>query len=153
MFGKTTEKQIDLGLLVLRLALGTVFIAHGGQKLFQFGLDGVAGGFAQMGVPMASVVGPMTGFVEFFGGIAIILGLLTRLAGLGLAGTMIGAITFVHAKNGFFLPGGVEFVMMLLAAAVTFVITGAGAYSIDRVIGRKKGVAATASDARLRRAA
>jgi putative oxidoreductase len=153
MFGKTTEKQIDLALLILRLALGTVFVAHGGQKLFQFGLDGVAGSFGQMGIPMASVTGPMVAFIEFFGGIAIILGLLTRLAALGVAGTMIGAITFVHAKNGFFLPGGVEFTMMLFAAAISLVITGAGTYSIDRVIGRKKGVAASEYNSRLRRAA
>jgi putative oxidoreductase len=153
MFGKTTEKQIDLGLLVLRLALGTIFIAHGGQKLFVYGFEGVAGGFAQMGVPMASVVGPFIGFVELFGGIAIFIGLLTRLAGLGVASTMIGAISLVHLKNGFFNPGGIEFPLMLLASALAVVITGAGSYSIDSVIGRRKGVVTTSSDSRLRRAA
>lgn len=153
MFGKTTEKQIDLGLLVLRLALGTIFIAHGGQKLFVYGFEGVAGGFAQMGVPMPSVVGPFIGFVELFGGIAIFLGLLTRLAGLGVASTMIGAISLVHLQNGFFNPGGIEFPLMLLASALAVVITGAGSYSIDSVIGRRKGVVPTSSDSRLRRAA
>ena len=153
MFGKPTEKQIDLGLLVMRLVLGTIFIAHGGQKLFTMGLDGVAGGFGQMGVPMASVMGPLVAFLEFFGGFAIIGGFLTRLVSLGLASTMIGAITLVHAKNGFFNPGGIEFPLSLLGTAIVLAITGAGSYSLDRVIGRKKAVEATASDSRLRRAA
>ena len=153
MFGKPTEKQIDLGLLVMRLVLGTIFIAHGGQKLFTMGLDGVAGGFGQMGVPMASVMGPLVAFLEFFGGFAIIGGFLTRLVSLGLASTMIGAITLVHAKNGFFNPGGIEFPLSLLGTAIVLAITGAGSYSLDRVVGRKKAVEATASDSRLRRAA
>jgi putative oxidoreductase len=153
MFGKTTENQTNLALLVLRLTLGAIFVAHGGQKLFMFGLDGVAGGFAQMGVPMASVMGPFIGFLEFFGGIAIIGGFLTRLAGLGLAGTMVGAITLVHAKNGFFNPGGIEFPLMLFASAIALVITGAGKYSIDAVIGRRKKIADPVADSRLRRAA
>ena len=153
MFGKPTEKQIDLGLLIMRLVLGTIFIAHGGQKLFTMGLDGVAGGFGQMGVPMASVMGPLVAFLEFFGGFAIIGGFLTRLVSLGLASTMIGAITLVHAKNGFFNPGGIEFPLSLLGTAIVLAITGAGSYSLDRVIGRKKAVEATASDSRLRRAA
>ena len=153
MFGKPTDKQIDLGLLVMRLVLGTIFIAHGGQKIFTMGFDGVAGGFGQMGVPMASVMGPFIALLEFFGGFAIIGGFLTRLVSLGLASTMIGAITLVHAKNGFFNPGGVEFPLSLLGTAMLLVITGAGSYSIDRVIGRKKGIATQASDSRLRRAA
>ncbi len=153
MFGKPTEKQIDLGLLIMRLVLGTIFIAHGGQKLFTMGLDGVAGGFGQMGVPMASVMGPLVAFLEFFGGFAIIGGFLTRLVSLGLASTMIGAITLVHAKNGFFNPGGIEFPLSLLGTAIVLAITGAGSYSLDRVVGRKKAVEATASDSRLRRAA
>ena len=153
MFGRPTDKQIDLGLLVMRLVLGTIFIAHGGQKIFTMGFDGVAGGFGQMGVPMAPVMGPLVALLEFFGGFAIIGGFLTRLVSLGLASTMIGAMTLVHAKNGFFNPGGIEFPLSLLGAAILLVITGAGSYSIDAVIGRKKGVATHASDSRLRRAA
>jgi putative oxidoreductase len=137
LFRKTSDSQINLGLAILRLVLGTIFIAHGGQKLFVYGLEGVAGGFAQMGVPFASFMGPFIGFVEFFGGIAIILGLVTRLAGLGLFSTMIGAMVLVHLPSGFFAPSGIEFPLALAATALALVITGAGAYSVDALIARR----------------
>ena len=75
--------------------------------------------------------------MEFFGGIAITLGLLTRLAALGIGATMVVAILTVHLKQGFFNPGGVEFPLSLLASAIALVITGAGAYSIDAAIAKR----------------
>lgn len=127
----------DLGLAVLRVISGTVFLAHGAQKLFVFGLDGVGGAFAQMGVPFPAVVGPMIGLLEFFGGLALITGLLTRLAGLGLAADMLGAFLIVHLPAGFFLPNGYEFVMLLAGSAMTLALTGAGRYSLDALIWRR----------------
>lgn len=137
LFRKTSDPQLNIALTIIRLVVGAIFVAHGGQKLFVYGLDGVAGGFAQMGVPFASFMGPFIGFVEFFGGIALILGLLTRFASLGLFSTMIGAMVLVHLPNGFFAPNGVEFPLALAGAALALAITGAGAYSIDAVIGRR----------------
>ena len=128
----------DLGLAVLRVITGTIFVAHGAQKLFVYGLDGVAGGFAQMGIPFPTVVGPLVGLVELFGGLALIAGLLTRLAGAGLGINMLGAFLLVHLPAGFFLPSGYEFVMMLGASAITLTLTGAGRYSIDALIGRRR---------------
>ena len=139
LFNNASERQINIGLAVLRVVLGVVFIAHGGQKLFVYGFDGVATGFAQMGVPMAAIVGPFIGMVEFLGGFALIAGLLTRLAALGIGATMVGAIVLVHLKAGFFAPNGMEFPLSLLAAAFTLTLTGAGAYSIDALIGRRLG--------------
>lgn len=135
----TTAKHIDAALTVLRLGLGSIFIAHGAQKIFVYGFAGVAGGFAQMGVPAAEVMGPFVALVEFLGGIAIILGLLTRLAALGLAATMVVAILLVHLKSGFFAPNGIEFPLSLLVISLALVSAGAGRYSLDALIARRRG--------------
>ena len=139
LFQTPSRRQIDAALAVLRVVLVVTFILHGGQKLFVYGLDGVAGSFGQMGIPAAGFVGPLVAFVEFFGGIAITLGLLTRLAALGVGATMVGAILTVHLKQGFFNPGGVEFPLALLASAAALVLTGAGAYSLDAAIEKRIG--------------
>ena len=146
LFTAPSRRQIDTALAVLRVVLGVTFILHGGQKLFVFGFAGVTGAFGQMGIPAPGFFGPFVAFVEFFGGIAITLGLLTRLAALGVGATMLVAILTVHLKQGFFNPGGVEFPLSLLASAIALVIAGAGAYSIDAVLARK--LDGTHSDAR-----
>ena len=130
--------RLDLALLVIRLAVGAVFVAHGGQKLFVYGMSGVQGAFGQMGIPAAGVVGPLTALVELFGGLALIAGLLTRLAGLGLAVVMFGAIAFVHLKAGFFAPNGFEFPLTLLAANAALALTGAGRFSLDHAIASRR---------------
>jgi putative oxidoreductase len=129
--------QIDTGLTILRLIVGAIFVAHGGQKLFIFGLDGVAGAFGQMGIPMAGILGPFVAFVEFFGGLALISGLLTRLASLGLLSTMVVAILKVHLPNGFFAPNGIEFPLALVGGTELLALTGAGSWSIDGLIAKK----------------
>jgi putative oxidoreductase len=151
LFRPATSTQLDLGLTILRVIAGIVFAAHGGQKLFVFGVDGVAGGFAQLGIPLAGVAGPAVALVEFFGGLALVAGLLTRLAAAGLAVVMVGAIFIAHFAAGFFLPNGYEFPLTLLGIAITLVLTGAGSWSLDALIARRH--AATGARASLRRAA
>lgn len=126
-----TPRQTDLALVILRVVAGVVFAAHGGQKLFVYGLDGVAGGFAQMGIPLAGIVGPGVGFVEFLGGLALIAGFLTRPFAALLGATMLGALFLVHLNAGFFMPNGYEFVLTLSAIAATLLVTGAGRWSVD----------------------
>jgi putative oxidoreductase len=137
LFDSPSRRQIDTALAVLRVVLGITFILHGGQKLFVFGFAGVSGAFAQMGIPAPGLLGPFVALVEFFGGIAILLGLLTRLAALGIGATMVVAILTVHLKNGFFAPTGIEFPLALLASAIALIITGAGDFSLDAVIGKR----------------
>src|SRR5215208_6851851 len=137
LFRTPSNRQVTIGLTLLRVVLGLTFIMHGGQKLFVYGFDGVAGAFGQMGMPMPGLLGPFVALVEFFGGIAIVLGLLTRLAALGLASTMVVAILTVHLKAGFFNPGGIEFPLSLLGTAITLAITGAGAFSLDALLAKR----------------
>jgi len=129
--------QISFGLLALRVVTGVVFAAHGAQKVFVYGFDGVAGGFAGMGVPMAGLVGPAVALVELLGGLALVAGLLTRLAGAGLAVVMLGAVFLAHLPAGFFLPNGYEFVLTLFAAALALAATGAGRWSVDALLDRR----------------
>ena len=129
--------RVNLALLVLRLVGGGIMLAHGWQKLFVFGIGNVGSAFAKMGVPAPAAIGPFIAVVEVVAPIAIILGLLTRLAALGLACDMLGAILFVHMKNGFFNPMGLEFPLSLLGIYVTLVIAGAGDYAIDASIARR----------------
>jgi putative oxidoreductase len=134
----TLEARHHVALAIARIVVGAVFIAHGAQKLFVFGPTGIGGYFASIGVPASGVMGPFIGGLEFFGGIALVVGLLARLAGLGLFCDMLGAITFVHFRNGFFLPKGYEFVMTLGLVALAIAVGGAGAYSLDAVIARRR---------------
>ena len=154
LFSPTTNRQINIGLTIFRVVVGVIFLAHGGQKIFVFGFPGVTGAFAQMGVPAAGLLGPFVALVEFFGGLALITGLLTRLASFGLMSTMIVAISLVHLKAGFFNPAGIEFPLSLLASTLMLAVTGAGAWSLDGVIGsRGSKVELTPEKVRLSRAA
>jgi putative oxidoreductase len=139
LFQPPSTRQLNIGLTVLRVITGLIFVAHGGQKLFVYGFDGVAAGFGQMGVPFAQGMGPFIGLLEFFGGIALMVGLLTRVFSIGLAFTMAGAILLVHLAGGFFMPTGIEFTLALLGSTVLLALTGAGAYSLDTLVARRRG--------------
>ena len=129
-------QRVNAALAILRIVLGVVFIAHGAQKLFVYGLGGVAGAFGQMGVPLPGVTGPAIAFLEFFGGIAVVLGLFTQPLALLLAVDMLGAIALVTITKG--LIGGYEFELSLLGSALALALAGAGEYSLDRMLAVRK---------------
>lgn len=133
-----TTKTLDYGLLLIRVALGVVMIAHGAQKLFTFGYPGVVGGFTQMGMPMPGISAALIIAAELGGGILMLAGLFTRFAGAAFAFAMAVAALKVHLAAGFFMPNGYEFTMLLAAAALGIVLTGPGRLSIDALIARRR---------------
>lgn len=133
------DTDSGLGHLVLRVPVGITFAAHGAQKLFAwfggYGLDGTGQFFASVGLNPGYLMALLAGSAEFFGGLALIAGLLVRPAAAVLALTMLVAIFAVHAGNGLFLSNnGYEYALALLAASVALAISGAGRASFDRVL-------------------
>ncbi|MDD9194405.1 DoxX family protein [Aliivibrio sp. S3MY1] len=122
--------------LALRIPVGIIFMAHGAQKLFAwfggYGLSGTGQFFESIGLAPGVAMAFLAGSAEFFGGLFIILGLLTRPSALVLAFTMLIAIVSVHLPNGLFMSnGGYEFGLALLAASVSLMLSGGGKVAVD----------------------
>ena len=131
---------MEIGLLLIRVVLGGIMVAHGAQKLFGWfggpGLAGTGGWLEAMGLRPARAWAGLTGLAEFGGGALLILGLLTPLGAAAVAGVMLVAIATVHWGNGFFKSnGGYEFNLLIVAAAIALAITGPGTISIDDLAG------------------
>jgi putative oxidoreductase len=138
------QTEGDVLPLVLRVALGIVIFPHGAQKLLGwFGGDGYRATVDYfkkgMGIPALFAILPI--IIEFFGSLALILGLVTRLVALGIAVDMLVAVWAVHRHNGFFMNWdgekegeGFEFHILVVAIAVALVIGGSGAFSLDLVL-------------------
>jgi len=125
--------------LVLRVPIGLILAAHGSQKLFAwfggYGLDGTGQWMTSVGLSPGFVMASLAGSAEFFGGAALMLGLLTRTAAAITALTMLIALIAVHLGNGFFLTTqGIEYALALLSATSALMIMGGGHFSVDRYL-------------------
>ena len=122
-------------LAALRIILGFLFAAHGWQKFNEWTITGTQASFAKMGVPAAEFMAPAVAVLELAGGLALILGILTRVVAALLALDMLGALFLVHAPAGVFAAnGGYELVLLLAAAAFALALTGAGRLSLDSAL-------------------
>lgn len=131
--------------LALRVPVGVILFAHGAQKLFAwfggYGLDGTGQWMESIGLAPGYVMALLAGSAELFGGLALIVGLLTRPAALVSAFTMMVAIFAVHFENGLFMQNnGYEFALSLLAATVSLAISGGGKGSLDNFLVSKFGL-------------
>lgn len=123
---------------LLRIVTGLVFFAHGYQKVFVQGVSSFAGFLGQIGMPAPNLLAPLVAAVELLGGLALILGLFTRWAALPLAIVMLVAAVAVHFKQGFFLPNGYEYTLVLLAANISLFLAGAGELALDNLWSKEK---------------
>ncbi|WP_039986413.1 DoxX family protein [Vibrio owensii] len=139
---KITTSNAGYSALALRIPVGIIFMAHGAQKLFGwfggYGLEGTGQWMASIGLGPGMLMAFLAGSTEFFGGLFILLGLLTRPAAVALAFTMVIAIFSVHFENGLFMSNnGYEFGLALLAASVSLAFSGAGKAALDEALRQK----------------
>jgi putative oxidoreductase len=125
--------------LALRIPVAVIFIAHGAQKLFGsfggYGLEGTGQWMASIGLEPGYQLALLAGSAEFFGGIALLIGLLVRPAALMLSITMVVAIFSVHFANGLFMTNnGYEFALALFAISISLMFSGAGKLSMDNLL-------------------
>ncbi|WP_445772511.1 DoxX family protein [Shewanella sp.] len=137
-----THSTAGVNTLALRVPVGIIFMAHGAQKLFGwfggYGLEGTGQWMASIGMEPGVLMAFMAGSAELFGGLFILLGLLTRPAAVVLAFTMVVAIASVHLSNGLFMSNnGYEFALALLAASVSLALSGSGKVALDNALTRR----------------
>lgn len=139
LINKTLISHAGFEAIVLRIPIGLILAAHGGQKLFGwfggYGLEGTGQWMASVGLAPGFLMALLAGSAEFFGGAALMLGLFTRLAAAVSALAMAVALFWVHGGNGFFLATqGIEYALALLSAALSLLIMGGGRYALDRYL-------------------
>jgi putative oxidoreductase len=128
--------MMDIGLLIIRIVIGVLFIGHGAQKLFGwfggYGLKGTGGWFESIGMKPGVALALFAGLAELLGGILFTLGLFTPLAAILIAGTMTMAIIKVHAPNGLWATAnGYEYNLTVLTVAIGIAFIGPGQYAFD----------------------
>ncbi len=136
---RIVSTDAGLGPLALRLPIGIIFIAHGAQKLFGwfggYGLEGTGQWMGSIGLAPGYLMALLAGGAEFFGGLALLLGLFVRPAAAALAFAMLVAIFGVHIDKGLFMANnGYEFALAMFAASLSLLVSGAGRVSADAAL-------------------
>jgi putative oxidoreductase len=142
----TNTDSRNYALAILRVILGIVFFVHGSQKALGwfggYGYTGTMGFFTQMGIPVA--LGRLAIAAEFLGGLGLVVGFLSRIAAFGILGNMLVAVLLIHIHVGFFMNWtgaqkgeGFEYHLLAAAIALTIMISGAGAFSVDAALGER----------------
>lgn len=148
MLKRLMQTDDDVGMLIVRLALGIVMFPHGAQKLLGWfgggGFSGTMQGMTQMGLPAVIVF--LVIVFEFFGSLSLITGFLGRVGAFGIFCVMVGAVLTVHLHNGFFMNWmgtqkgeGFEYHLLAIGIAIAVMIKGSGAFSIDRSLSDRGG--------------
>ena len=142
---KILTSKAGTAALILRAPIGIILAAHGGQKLFAwfggYGLEGTAQWMNSIGMTPGYLMAILAGSAEFFGGLALLLGLLTRPAAVIAAFTMLVAIVSVHLSNGLFMANnGYEYALTLFVALVALTVQGGGRLSLDNLLVNKLSV-------------
>ncbi len=128
--------RAQLSLTLIRIMLGIVFVAHGGQKVLGLfggsGLQGFVSWAGTLGIP--TYLAYAAAFAEFIGGILLLLGIYAELGALLALGVMVGAVYFVHLPHGFFIQnGGYEYVLSLIVSSLAILIGGSGRCTLVRL--------------------
>ena len=139
---KITNTTSGIASTILRIPVGLILMAHGAQKLFGafggYGLEGTGQFMASLGLEPGYLMALLAGSAEFFGGLALVIGLLVRPASIVVAFTMLIAIFTVHISNGLFMSNnGYEYALTLLIVAVSLAFSGAGSFSVDKALSAK----------------
>ena len=134
---KVLATNAGLAALILRVPVGIVLAAHGAQKLFGwlggYGLEGTGQWMASVGLEPGYLMALLAGSAEFFGGLALLAGVLVRPAAAVSAFTMLVAILSVHLEHGLFMSNnGYEYALTLFAATLALTFQGAGSFSVDK---------------------
>ncbi|SBS27563.1 Putative oxidoreductase MhqP [Marinomonas spartinae] len=142
LLSKITTTTAGLSSTILRIPVGLILMGHGSQKLFGmfggYGLAGTGQYMSSLGLHPGELMAALAGSAEFFGGLALLIGLLVRPATVFIAFTMLVAIFTVHISHGLFIQnGGYEYALTLIVICVSLFISGAGPLSVDKALSNK----------------
>ena len=134
--GDTHPVATDVGLLILRLAVAAVFIAHGWGDVFEAGVSNNIQNYGDAGIPLPALAAPFAAYVQLLGGLVIVFGALTRPLSAGFVVVMTGALLFVHRGESLVMGqdgSGSGYAFIMCASSILLLFAGPGRFSLDRL--------------------